>query len=97
MRTEYQYALSQMRTGPYYDIFTKSLRIPHRTQFDLACAEAASEWEKRKFQYDAKRKEYFRTIQQQYAFDQVAKARAFYFALYQIYNRDIVPTEKAGN
>lgn len=82
-----QYALSRMREGPRYDAITKSLRIPHR----FPCKAAVKEWMKRGFTYDPKRFEYVRFIPAAAVFDQVPKARAFYFGLYAVFRPEIVP------
>lgn len=82
-----RFALFMMRTGPFYEPRTKTLRIPHR----YPCKPAVEQWLARKFVYDDKRFEYARSIPERFAFEQAQKARAFYFALYAAYRPEVTP------
>ncbi len=73
-----EYAKRRMRSGPYYDRYTKTLRIPHR----WSCRRAKSLWQKCKMIHDTKRFEFYRSIPAKCADDQVAKARRVFFSVY---------------
>lgn len=79
------YELAQMRRGPYWDKHDGSLRVPHRWKIPAA----AKLFKDRGFQYDAKRKEFWR----KQAGDErrVKSCRAFFYSAYKLFDPRVTP------
>jgi hypothetical protein len=72
------YARRMMQRGPYFDLRTGTLRIPHRWRNE----KAKREWVRREMRFDDKRREYYRAIPPRCQFEQIAKARRVFFSIY---------------